>query len=456
MKAILQVLILLSVVLTSVSAQVMSITNKYVLDDSFVFGTAYNLNGARTDPLRVGGWGDFNFISLVKKLNGIPGSISKATLMLVGKQDQADKIVIDIWSVNNSWIYTKKIPADEIWANLITEADLSWIVGYRVPYPGYYYIPADVTTSVRNWVNAKDAYAFFLISPREPDFSVSNPSQMLQNQWMSFFSTRQPVGAQELRPYLEVVWNAPAVRNPFKINFPAEGYNSRETSVTSILDLDEARGRIKILNNQSASKFLWRETVGGVNLDYYEKGPSDPEPSASFRYPFKYSGTARSFNGQVSLNVLSYDNHNGYDYFFSNKTPKFIAPEAGFVYVGSDYTKPGTYSDQTGFTKLWRHPSLKIPKDKVGTWKSNHSIYINHGNGYITVVAHCSSLESGVRTQIETSGFAIIKRGERIGTVGNYGASTANHLHFEVRKSDPPNIPIDPYDNSTPLWYSGQ
>ena len=50
---------------------------------------------------------------------------------------------------------------------------------------------------------------------------------------------------------------------------------------------------------------------------------------------------------------------------------------------------------------------------------------INHGNGMITLYAHCSSLSV-------MKGDSVSK-GDNIARVGNTGRSTGPHLHFEVR-----------------------
>ncbi len=52
-------------------------------------------------------------------------------------------------------------------------------------------------------------------------------------------------------------------------------------------------------------------------------------------------------------------------------------------------------------------------------------VVVRHSNGTQTLYAHMSSV-------LTTSG-ASVEKGEQIGTVGNTGKSTGNHLHFEVR-----------------------
>ena len=54
-------------------------------------------------------------------------------------------------------------------------------------------------------------------------------------------------------------------------------------------------------------------------------------------------------------------------------------------------------------------------------------VWIDHGDNVLTVYMHASKLR--------TSKGAIVSRGERIADVGTTGRSTANHLHFGVRKN---------------------
>jgi murein DD-endopeptidase MepM/ murein hydrolase activator NlpD len=73
-------------------------------------------------------------------------------------------------------------------------------------------------------------------------------------------------------------------------------------------------------------------------------------------------------------------------------------------------------------------------------------IYIDHGFGYHTLYAHLSKIY--VRPGQK------VKRGERIGAVGNTGKSTAPHLHYEVHKGKSRLNPIYFFSNDlTPEQY---
>lgn len=59
-------------------------------------------------------------------------------------------------------------------------------------------------------------------------------------------------------------------------------------------------------------------------------------------------------------------------------------------------------------------------------WRAGfgYTIVINHGFGYTTMYAHCSSITVKVGQEV--------KRGEMIGRIGRSGRSTGPHVHYEV------------------------
>ena len=62
-----------------------------------------------------------------------------------------------------------------------------------------------------------------------------------------------------------------------------------------------------------------------------------------------------------------------------------------------------------------------------------YAVIIDHGSGYSTLYAHCSSMYVSANQPV--------RRGQVIGAVGSTGWATGPHLHFEIRRNG---VPIDP------------
>ncbi len=92
------------------------------------------------------------------------------------------------------------------------------------------------------------------------------------------------------------------------------------------------------------------------------------------------------------------------------------------MHWGMDFTAPvGTPVYSTGNGKV-----TEIMGTVQGYSEFGKFVKISHGYGYETVYAHLSKQNVVVGQEV--------KRGDIIGYVGNTGASTAPHLHYEVHK----------------------
>ena len=58
------------------------------------------------------------------------------------------------------------------------------------------------------------------------------------------------------------------------------------------------------------------------------------------------------------------------------------------------------------------------------------AILVDHGFGYSTLYAHTTGI------QVKTGD--VVKRGDKIATMGSSGYSTGTHLHYEVWKDGQP------------------
>lgn len=102
-------------------------------------------------------------------------------------------------------------------------------------------------------------------------------------------------------------------------------------------------------------------------------------------------------------------------------------------HAGMDFSAPtGTDVYATGNGVVTRVVNAPRSRRDYGTF-----IEVDHGYGYKTLYAHMDKVL--VRRGQE------VNRGEVIGLVGNTGASTAPHLHYEVIKNNRAVNPIDYY-----------
>jgi hypothetical protein len=95
---------------------------------------------------------------------------------------------------------------------------------------------------------------------------------------------------------------------------------------------------------------------------------------------------------------------------------------------GIDFTAPkGTHIQATGDGKV-------VSINKTGSGYGKH-LMIDHGYGYKSLYAHMHA--------ISVKEGEIVKKGQKIGLVGNTGSSTGDHLHYEIWLNGVAINPID-------------
>lgn len=89
---------------------------------------------------------------------------------------------------------------------------------------------------------------------------------------------------------------------------------------------------------------------------------------------------------------------------------------SGLDIAGTGYGSP-IYASNNGV----------IEQIKVDKWNYGMHVVINHNNGYWTLYGHMSRFAKGIKEG------QTVARGQIIGYVGQTGAATGPHLHFEIR-----------------------
>lgn len=162
--------------------------------------------------------------------------------------------------------------------------------------------------------------------------------------------------------------------------------------------------------------------------------------------PTTNSGSSSSNSGSSSSNSSSSSNNSsnsGSSSKPSTSSGKFIHPLKGAGRVSSGYGsrwgsfhKGIDYAASAG-TPIYASAAGQVIYSGYNNGGYGKLIIIDHGNGYQTYYAHCSSLYVNVG--------AYVSQGQNIAGVGSTGDSTGNHLHFEVRKNGTPINPTSVY-----------
>ncbi len=125
---------------------------------------------------------------------------------------------------------------------------------------------------------------------------------------------------------------------------------------------------------------------------------------------------------------------------------QFIWPVPNYRRVSRWYGGSHRGVDITGAlgTPIYASAAGTVQKagyDRAGAGTNyGYSIILNHGGGYTTIYAHCTSL-------VVTAG-QYVQQGQLVGYMGSTGRSTGVHLHFEIRKNGSYIPPQSVFDQS--------
>ncbi len=202
-----------------------------------------------------------------------------------------------------------------------------------------------------------------------------------------------------------------------------DGYKEYMSDEFSVEDFSETFGNISDFSSSAAAKIK----NGAVAV--FSEGTSEQTAARG--------GVDLEFSSLETLEGISLDE---------------IDTGFSMIYPLSDYTLTSDFGYRTG--PISGEPGIHTGIDMAaeygadicaaadGTvadarWDNSYGNYIKilHKNNTVSIYAHCS------RLCVDEGDY--VSAGEKIAEVGSTGASTGNHLHFEVRKD---NIRINPFN----------
>ncbi len=176
-----------------------------------------------------------------------------------------------------------------------------------------------------------------------------------------------------------------------------------ETKQSSLVSLYQQSSSAEAASKLAEKAYMDEKAAKAAEIKAIEKAVDDAiaaagntgtAPQGQLQWPVPSSSRITSYFGPRTL-WGAYDNHLGID-IADSAGKAIVAAEAGEV--------------------------ILVKKSSTGYgWH----VIINHGGGYVTLYAHCS--------RIDVTEGQKVTRGQTIAGIGTTGASTGNHLHFEVR-----------------------
>jgi murein DD-endopeptidase MepM/ murein hydrolase activator NlpD len=110
---------------------------------------------------------------------------------------------------------------------------------------------------------------------------------------------------------------------------------------------------------------------------------------------------------------------------------------SGYGYRGSEFHTGIDFANGQG-SPIYAAANGRVIRAQSCNCGYGYYIMIDHGGGVFSLYAHMYSWQSQVSVG------SVVKKGQRIASIGNNGRSTGPHLHFEVHEGRPGNY-VNPY-----------
>lgn len=114
-------------------------------------------------------------------------------------------------------------------------------------------------------------------------------------------------------------------------------------------------------------------------------------------------------------------------------TGQFAWPTTGPLFTYFSAGHPGIDISPPFGTPIYAADAGRVIQIQQLSWGYGWHLYVDHGNGYVTLYGHVSYFAVNVGDYVN--------RGQLIARVGSTGNSTGPHLHFEIRYNG---VPLNP------------
>lgn len=243
--------------------------------------------------------------------------------------------------------------------------------------------------------------------------------------------------------YLEMIFSAKGLSDLFTRLSIIESIVKHDNKViedfqTQIDQLATAKQTIETeMNEQVEAKEMLEGKRGQIEAKLQEQQQLIDELSKDINELKKQEAEMEAAEKQIQAQISAALNSANQKSVTYTGSGKFILPLASYTRISDPYGYREAHPI-TGTRKMHSGIDYAAPagtaiyaaEDGVvltSGWINGYgyTITINHGGGYVTLYAHCSTLVAKAGQQVT--------KGETIAKVGSTGNSTGNHLHFEIK-----------------------